>query len=135
MNIYVIVLAIVLVIAILCGLYALNNEEKILEKANKANSMFNFYHIIALMTSPKYKGYVSTDEEKKAMDAYMSTDTVYENHPIGSFFKLCKDNDDVCNTAGNFHGYKQSFKMSELTVGFAVLFGFAFLLTIAMIYG
>ena len=134
MNIYVIALAIVLVIAIVCGLYALNNEEKVLEKANKTNSMFNFYHILALMTSPNYKGYISTKEEEKAMEDYLSTKTEYDNHPIGSFFKLRKENDDVCQTAGNFHGYALSFKASELSVGFATLIGFGVLLAIAIMY-
>ena len=134
MNIYVIALAIVLVIAIVCGLYALNNEEKVLEKANKTNSMFNFYHILALMTSPNYKGYVSTDEEKKAMDAYMSTKSEYDNHPIGSFFKLCGENKDVCHTCGNFQGYALSFKMSDLTVGVITLAAFGLLMTVAIMY-
>jgi hypothetical protein len=49
---------------------------------------------------------------------------VYDNHPIGSYFKLCKENDDVCKTACNFHNHDIQFNGSELAVGGAVMAAF-----------
>ena len=114
--------------------YALRNELKVVEKAQKSKNMFNFYHILALMTSSTYQGYVTTEEEKKAMEDYKNTQSEYDKHSIGGFFKLCKENDDVVRTAGNFYGYNLAFKPSELAVGFCTMFVLIGLVVLGITY-
>ena len=103
--------------------YAIKHEEEVLEKAEKTSNMLNFYHVLALLTSSKYQNYKPTDEEKAAMVDYLekNANNAHDNHPIGSYFKLCKENNDVCKTAGNFYNYDLQFNGSELAVGGAVL--------------
>ena len=130
--IYIILAIVALVIAV--GCYALKNEEKIVEKAEKTNNMFNFYHVLATLTSSKYRNYKETDEEKLAMADYLAENSnkVHDEHPIGSYFKLCEENDDVCNTNGNFDGDKVDYNPTELGIGAAVLAGF-FIFLIVMV--
>ena len=114
----------VVLITAMC--YAIKHEEEVLEKAEKTNNMFNFYHVLALLTSSKYKNYNPTNEEKAAMVEYLekNTNEVHDSHPIGSYFKLCKENDDVCNTASNFHNHDIQFNGSELTIGGVIMAAF-----------
>jgi hypothetical protein len=123
---------IILAVVVIAIAIVLNNEQSIVEKAEKTNNMFNFYHILALMTSPNYKGYVSTEEEKKAMDDYMNANAVHDNHPIGAYFKMCKENNEICRAAGNFDGTTMSFNFSDLTIGFAVMSAFVLLIVLAV---
>jgi len=114
----------VVLIAAMC--YAIKHEEEVLEKAEKTSNMLNFYHVLALLTSSKYQNYKPTDEEKTAMVDYLekNANEVHDSHPIGSYFKLCKENNDVCKTAGNFHNYGLQFNGSELAIGGAVMAAF-----------
>lgn len=125
---YIFIIAVTIMASIIIGViaYALNREEMFVEKAEKTSNMLNFYHILALLTSSKYRNYKPTDEEKAAMVDYLekNANDVHDSHPIGSYFKLCKENDDVCNTAGNFHNYDLQFNGSELAVGGAVMAAF-----------
>lgn len=124
------------IIVVILGLiaYGLENEKKVVEKAEKSNNMFNFYHVLATMTSSKYRNYKETDEEKLAMADYLAENSnkVHDEHPIGSYFKLCEENDDVCNTNGNFDGDKVDYNPTELGIGAAVLAGF-FIFLIVMV--
>lgn len=130
--IYIILAIVALVIAV--GCYALKNEKKIVEKAEKTNSMFNFYHVLATLTSSKYKNYKENEAEINAMAKYLTDNSnkEHENHPIGSYFKLCEENDDVCNTNGNFDGDKVDYNPTELGIGAAILAGF-FIFLIVMV--
>lgn len=121
-----IAIGILFVVLITAMCYAIKHEEEVLEKAEKTNNMFNFYHVLALLTSSKYKNYKPTNEEKAAMVEYLekNTNEVHDSHPIGSYFKLCKGNDDVCNTAGNFHNHDIQFNGSELTIGGVIMAAF-----------
>ena len=121
-SILIIIAVVVIAIAI-----ALNNEQKIVEKAEKTNNMFNFYHILALMTSPTYKGYVSTKEEKKAMDDYMNAEAIHESHPIGAYFKMCKDNRQMLKSMPS-----PSFNGSDLAIGLAVMGAFILVIVLAV---
>ena len=121
-----IAIGILFVVLITAMCYAIKHEEEVLKKAEKTNNMFNFYHVLALLTSSKYKNYKPTDEEKASMVEYLekNANEIHDSHPIGSYFKLCKENDDVCNTAGNFHNHDLQFNGSELAVGGAVMAAF-----------
>ena len=107
--------------------FVLKNEEAIVEKAEKTNNMFNFYHILALMSSPTYKGYVSTKEEKKAMEDYMNSEAIHDSHPIGSYFKMCKENRQMLKSMPS-----PSFNGSELAIGLAVMGAFVLLIVLAV---
>ena len=125
---YIFIITVTVIAGIIIGViaYALNHEEMFVENAEKTNNMLNFHHVIALFTSSKYKNYKPTDEEKAAMVDYLekNANEVHDSHPIGSYFKLCKENDDVCKTACNFHNYDLQFNGSELAVGGAVMAAF-----------
>lgn len=121
-----IVIGILFVVLIAAMCYAIKHEEEVLEKAEKTSNMLNFYHVLALLTSSKYKNYIPTDEEKAVMVEYLekNANEVHDSHPIGSYFKLCKENDDVCNTASNFHNNDLQFNGSELTIGGVIMAAF-----------
>jgi hypothetical protein len=125
---YIFIITATIMAGIIIGViaYALNHEEMFIEKAEKTSNMLNFYHVLALLTSSKYQNYKPTDEEKAAMVDYLekNANEVHDSHPIGSYFKLCKENDDVCKTAGNFHNHDLQFNGSELAVGGAVMAAF-----------
>jgi hypothetical protein len=106
-------------------------EENLIVKAEKNW----FYHTLAKMTLAKYNGYIMGDEEKKAMEEYVSRPSEYDVHPIGSYFKLCKSLKSTLDTCGNFHNYKLNFNMGEVGTGFAVLVVFAAIVTLGVIYG
>lgn len=131
--IYIILAIVALVIAV--GCYALKNEKKIVEKAEKTNNMFNFYHVLATLTSSKYKNYKENEGEKEAMAKYLADNSnkEHESHTIGSYFKLCDENNDVCNTAGNFDGSAQDYNPNELSIGAAVLVGFIVIILVVVL--
>ena len=129
---YIIIIAVITLLAAIAA-YSIKNEEKIVEKAQKSKNMFNFYHMLALMTAPGYKGYNSTDEEKKAMEEFLKGDSEYDAHPIGSYFKMRKDNKEICNLAGNFDGGNVSFNGSEVMIGVLVMVVFAIVVTLGVL--
>jgi hypothetical protein len=128
---YIVIGIFVLLLAVV--IYALDNQEKVVEKAQKSKNMFNFYHILALMTAPGYKGYNSTDEEKKAMEEFLKGDSEYDIHPIGSYFKMRKDNKEICKLAGNFDGGNITFNGSEVMIGVLVMVAFVFIVTLGVL--
>lgn len=107
--------------------FVLKNEEAIVEKAEKTNNMFNFYHVLAVLTSPNYKGYISSKEEQKAMDDYLNAEAIHESHPIGSYFKMCKENRQMLKSMPT-----PSFNGSDLAIGFAVMGAFVLLIVLAV---
>ena len=118
----------IIIALVICAIaFVLKNEEAIVEKAEKTNNMFNFYHILALMSSPTYKGYLSTKEEKKAMDDYLNAKAIHESHPIGSYFKMCKENRQMLKSMPT-----PSFNASELAIGLAVMGAFVLLIVLAV---
>ena len=125
MTAYIIIACIALVVAIIA--FSLKNEEKIVERAEKTNSMFNFYHILAVLTSPNYKGYISSKEEQKAMDDYLNAKAIHESHPIGSYFKMCKENRQMLKSMPS-----PSFNGSDLAIGLAVMGAFVLLIVLAV---
>ncbi len=110
--------------------YIIRNRRKIFDKAEKTNSMLNPYHIIAKVCFSRYSGYRYDKSEKEALENFMveaikKDKEKINSHSIGSFFKLCKDNLNICKLAGNFHGYKFDFQPSEMTIGLSVMGLFA----------
>ena len=128
---YIIIAVIALLVAV--AAYSIKNEEKIVEKAQKSKNMFNFYHMLAVMTSPTYKGYISTDEEQKAMEKFLDGESEYDAHPVGSYLKMRKENNNICAIAGNFSGEHISFNGSEVVTGFLVMVIFAIVLTFGVL--
>lgn len=94
-----------------------------------------FYHTLAKMTCPKYDGYIIGDDEKKAMEEFISKPSEYDRHPVGSYLKMRKELKGILATAGNFHGYKLNFNLGEIGTGLAVLVIFAVVLTLGVVYG
>lgn len=94
-----------------------------------------FYHTLAKMTCPKYDGYIMGDNEKKAMEEFISKPSEYDRHPVGSYLKMRKELKGILATAGNFHGYKLNFNLGEIGIGLAVLVVFAVVLTLGVVYG
>jgi ABC-type glycerol-3-phosphate transport system permease component len=132
MNTLTIALIIVLCIAaIVIITSSLINEEKLIKKAEKNM----FFHVIAKLTSSRYDGYPMSDEEKKAMEEYLSKPSEYDKHSIGSYFRLCDTLKDTLSTRGNFHNYSLNFNMSEVGTGVLVLVVFAVVVTLGVIYG
>ena len=132
MNASVITLIVILcVVALVLINRAMIKEEELLKKAEKNW----FYHTLAKMTCPKYDGYVMGGDEKKAIDKYLSEPSEYDRHPIGAYFKICKELKGILNTAGNFHNYSLNFNLGEVGTGFAVFAVFALVVTLGVIYG
>jgi hypothetical protein len=122
---------ILVLVALVLITRAMIKEEDLIKKAEKNW----FYHTLAKMTSAKYNGYVMGDEEKKAMDEYLSRPSEYETHPIGSYFKLCNTLKSTLETCGNFHNYNLKFNFSEVGIGMCVLGCFAVILVLGVVYG
>jgi len=122
---------ILVLVALVLITRAMIKEEDLIKKAEKNW----FYHTLAKMTSAKYNGYVMGDDEKKAMDEYLSRPSEYETHPIGSYFKLCDTLKSTLETCGNFHNYNLKFNLSEVGIGMCVLGCFAVMLVLGVIYG
>lgn len=132
MNTLTIALIIVLCIAaIVIITSSLVNEEKLIKKAEKNM----FFHVIAKVASSRYDGYSMSDDEKKAMEEYLSKPSEYDKHSIGSYFRLCNTLKDTLSTHGNFHNYNLNFNMSEVGIGFVVFGVFAIIITLGVVYG
>lgn len=106
-------------------------EEELIKKAEKNW----FYHTLAKMTCPKYDGYIMGDNEKKAMEEFISKPSEYDRHPVGSYLKMRKELKGILATAGNFHGYKLNFNFGEIGTGLAVMALFGIVVTLGVIYG
>ena len=132
MNTLMILILCILVLAVLVLIhYALNNEDKVVKKAEKNK----FYHVLAKLTSSTYSGYTMNDDEKKSMKEYLSKPSEYDSHAIGSYFSIRQDLKSILSMAGNFHNYKLNFNLGEIGTGFAVLAVFALVVTLGVIYG
>ncbi len=131
MNALTITSIIVLLIAVVVIITRmLVKEEELIKKAEKNF----FYHVIAKMTSPKYDGYFMSEVEEKMMKEYLSKPSEYDEHPIGSYFRLCNTLKDTLSSCANFHNYKLNFNMGEVGVGFLVLAVFAVVVTLGVVY-
>jgi len=106
-------------------------EEELIKKAEKNW----FYHTLAKMTCPKYDCYIMGDNEKKAMEEFISKPSEYDRHPVGSYLKMRKELKGILATAGNFHGYKLNFNLGEIGTGLAVMALFGIVVTLGVIYG
>ena len=110
---------------------AMIKEEDLIRKAEKNW----FYHTLAKMTCPKYDGYIMGDNEKKAMEEFISKPSEYDRHSVGSYLKMRKELKGILATAGNFHGYKLNFNLGEIGTGLAVMALFGIVVTLGVIYG
>lgn len=106
-------------------------EEELIKKAEKNW----FYHTLAKMTCPKYNGYIIGDNEKKAMEEFISKPSEYDRHPVGSYLKMRNELKGILATAGNFHGYKLNFNFGEIGTGLAIMALFGIVVTLGVIYG
>ena len=112
----------------------MHNEEKIVEKAESKSHMAAFYHVLAKLCSGSYKGYNSTDGENDAMKEFLTRKTVYDTHPIGSYFKMRKELGEILKIGGNFHNYSMNFNFGEVGTGIAVMVVFAIVVTLGVMY-
>ena len=110
---------------------AMIKEEDLIRKAEKNW----FYHTLAKMTCPKYDGYIIGDNEKKAMEEFISKPSEYDRHPVGSYLKMRNELKGILATAGNFHNYKLNFNLGEIGTGLAVMALFGIVVTLGVIYG
>lgn len=128
-------ISILIIAACIVGLIVMNrlliNENELIKKAEKNW----FYHVLAKMTSPKYDGYKPSNEEKKAMEEYLSEPSAHDTHPIGGYFRLCDSLKSTLSTCGNFHNYKLNFNMGEVGIGVCVMLVFGIIVTLGCIYG
>lgn len=104
-------------------------EEDLIVKAEKNW----FYHTLAKMTCPKYDGYIMGDNEKKAMEEFISKPSEYDRHSVGSYLKMRKELKGILATAGNFHGYKLNFNLGEIGTGLAVMALFGIVVTLGVV--
>ena len=108
---------------------AMIKEEDLIRKAEKNW----FYHTLAKMTSAKYNGYIMSDNEKKAMEEFISKPSEYDRHPVGSYLKMCKELKGILATCGNFHGYKLNFNLGEIGIGVVVMLAFVVIVTLGVL--
>jgi len=106
-------------------------EEDLIVKAEKNW----FYHTLAKMTCPKYDGYIMDDNEKKAIEEFISKPSEYDSHPVGSYLKMRKELKGILSTSGNFHNYSLNFNMGEVGTGVCVMLVFIGVVTLGYIYG
>jgi len=131
MNAQIITLIIVACIAALVIITRLLiKEEDLIKKAEKNW----FYHVLAKMTSAKYDGYLMDDDEKKALDEFVSKPSQYDTHPIGSYFKMRKELGEILKIGGNFHNYSMGFNLGEVGTGVMVMLVFAIVVMLGVIY-
>ena len=116
--VFCVVLLLVALVVILM-VVAFNNEQTIVEKAQRSKNMFNFYHMLALMTSSTYKGYIHTKEEQKAMEEFLDGNSEYDAHPVGSYLKMREENKQMLQSVAC-----PSFNMSDVGIGLAVMLVF-----------
>jgi hypothetical protein len=122
-----IILVAVLVVVVINRIFI--KEEDLIVKAEKNW----FYHTLAKMTCSKYDGYIMGDNEKKAMEEFISKPSEYDSHPVGSYLKMRKELKGILATAGNFHGYKLNFNLDEIGTGLAVMVLFGIVVTLGVV--
>ena len=123
-----IIIACIAVLVIINRLFI--KEEDLIAKAEKNW----FYHTLAKMTCPKYDGYIMGDNEKKAMEEFISKPSEYDRHSVGSYLKMRKELKSILATAGNFHNYNLNFNLGEVGTGFAVMALFIIVVTLGVMY-
>ena len=106
-----------LVVLAIVATVKMNGEEKLIEKAERNW----FYHAIAKMTVPNYKGYYPNEEEVKSAKSFVKKESEYDTHPVGAYLKMRKDLKGMLSMAGNFHNYKLDFNLGEVGTGLAVM--------------
>ena len=107
----------------------LHNEKEIIKKAeNNA-----FYHLLAKLIIGVYPGYKLTQDEQKALDDFKKAKSTATRTPIGAFYKLSDENEEICKLNGNFSGetYKSPC-VGDMAIGIAVMV--AFFVTVAFGY-
>ena len=129
MNTLVITILSIIAVAFFAAMVLVfSHENEVIEKAERSK----FYHVLAKLTSSKYIGYYPNEDEVNAMKAYAKQPTEYDNHPVGSYMRLCKTLGNTLKTCGNFHNYSLNFNMGEVGTGFAVLIAFGVLITLGV---
>lgn len=103
-------------------------EEDLIVKAEKNW----FYHTLAKMTCPKYKGYYRNISEILSEERFLEP-SEYETHSVGSYLKMRKELKGILATAGNFHGYKLNFNLGEIGTGLAVMALFGIVVTLGVV--
>jgi hypothetical protein len=123
-----------IIIACIAAVVVINRifikEEDLIKKAEKNW----FYHTLAKMTCPKYDGYIMGDNEKKAMEEFISKPSEYDRHSVGSYLKMRKELKSILATAGNFHNYNLNFNLGEVGTGFAVMALFIIVVTLGIYF-
>ena len=123
------ILSIVAVVLLVIMVHAFSYESEIIEKAERSK----FYHVLAKLTSSKYTGYYPNEDEVKAMKGYAKQPTEYDNHPVGSYMRLCKTLGSTLKTCGNFHNYNLNFNMGEVGTGVTVMAVFVIVVTLGVV--
>ena len=123
-----IIIACIAVLVIINRLFI--KEEDLIAKAEKNW----FYHTLAKMTCPKYDGYIIGDNEKKAMEEFISKPSEYDRHSVGSYLKMRKELKSILATAGNFHNYNLNFNLGEVGTGLAVMALFIIVVTLGIYF-
>lgn len=118
---WIFLLSVGLVVLTIVATVRMNDEEKLVEKA-ETNW---FYHAIAKMVVSNYKGYYPNEGEVEASKKFVREKSEYDSHPVGSYLKMCKDLKSILAAAGNFHSYKLNFNLGEVGTGIAVMVVFA----------
>ena len=122
-----------IIIACVIAVVAINRifikEDELIVKAEKNQ----FYHTLAKMTCPKYDGYIMGNNEKKAMEEFISKPSEYEKHSVGSYMKMCKELKGILATCGNFHDYKLNFNLGEIGIGVVVMLAFVVIVTLGIL--
>lgn len=123
------------VLAISAIIFLMSKEEKIVEKANSSSGYkAAFYHLMSKLCSGSYEGYRYTDGENEAIKEYLNRKTKYENHPIGSYFKMKKEMRDMLKMAGNFYNYNLNFNLGEVGTGVTVIIVFVAVVALGVVY-
>lgn len=127
---WIFLLSVGLVVLTIVATVKMNDEEKLVEKA-ETNW---FYHAIAKMVVSNYKGYYPNEGEVEASKKFVREKSEYDSHPVGSYLKMRKECNDMLKTAGNFHGYNIAASTGGSGIGFAVMLVFAAIIALGVAY-
>lgn len=119
-----------LIVLTFVGAYFMHSEQSIVEKAETSL----FYHTLAKLTCSSYKGYYPNDKEVNAMREFVNHKSAYDEHPVGSYLKMCRELASILRTAGNFHNYRLNFKLGELGTGVAVMLLFVTVVALGVLF-
>ena len=126
----VVIILICLAVFVAVASHTMNNEQKLIEKA-ETNW---FYHALAKMICTNYKGYYPNEDEVKASKEFVREKSEYDVHTVGSYLKMRSECDNMLKWAGNFHNYNLSFNPGEVGTGIAVMLVFVVVVTLGVIY-